>query len=479
MNDWKIINCNISSKDGGPSFEQIKTMARELKINVKKKSKKQLCEELVKYSNTKNIRQKSSKKVNEKIDNKISIKNRLLFNNQLQSVFQKFEIKENKACISGGTKLLKKYVDVIKKLGSGTFGVVYYSCIKDTPKCFAIKEAAIKKNEIKTKKGYTWWEIHILQNLINPLVYNKICPNLPILTTILFCDQCVLEVGFPVEIVRSPCSLMITELADGTLADWFKKEKPLYEEQCNALFQIMAGTHAIQQHIQMTNNDIKAQNILYYKLKSKNGIWIYEIFGKKYFIKNLGYVFVLNDFGVASVYNSSYPYHESDIVDVGQRIIKNSPNSTNIMEWSDVKKSDFMEWSDVKNSDFMEWSDVKNSDFMEWSDEKKMFKKGTKMKLYDNPPFEFYNDTQDTIRTFSGGKRTVQPSNHTVLDIDYILKNKLKKYIGKLENSTSVGRRPMKTYFVLAGKFIEYFFKNEVDYTKKIPEVVIEKYRIS
>ncbi len=397
----------------------------------------------------------------------------------IQEFFKKLEntLSITSYCISGKVNLLE-YIDLIKLLGQGSFGTVYKTCFKNKNDCFAIKETQFNLRE---KKSNLLWETN-LSNSINKLVIDKICPNLPLLIDTRFCDQCKLKIGYPLKEIKTPCFLHITELADGTLKDFFELYEPSEELQYNLIFQIMSGVHSLQNYLQIVNNDIKSMNILYHKIK-KGGYWNYNIDGIDYFVPNLGFLFIVNDFGVSSIFNPFYKYHKDKIVYLGRRdaFVKNDefvPFTTEICPV--VQKNNKIIFS---NSKKILWSNDQKSTINRFFlinnkliDDKPSISLNLDMFLSEKfPPYEFYNDIQDVIRMFLGGKRSVQPSNHVGLNISINISNKLKKYLGKYNNAYPVANRTrnIETYCVLAGSFIKNFFGTMYSNSQ---QNIIEKY---
>jgi hypothetical protein len=64
----------------------------------------------------------------------------------------------------------------------------------------------------------------------------------------------------------------------------------------NAIFQIFIGILAIRRYFNMVHTDLHIKNILVHKVQP-GGYWTYLIDDKKYHVPNLGFVFVLSDFG--------------------------------------------------------------------------------------------------------------------------------------------------------------------------------------
>ncbi len=80
----------------------------------------------------------------------------------------------------------------------------------------------------------------------------------------------------------------------------------------NALFQIMVGLIALKRYFNMTHTDLHTQNILVQRVPP-GGYWTYIINGVKYYVPNLGFVFLIHDFGFAWIPNKLYiKWHYKD-----------------------------------------------------------------------------------------------------------------------------------------------------------------------
>ncbi len=218
---------------------------------------------------------------------------------------------------------LDKYVSVDKRLGSGSFGIVYSASASGSgarsgshasagatqvKQRFAIKQGRTTMNSVKKpwSNKTDWTEALILRDIIEPLIKNRTCPNLPLLYETYVCPTCEFEDLQKKQTTTKPCLLLMTELANGDLHNWLMT-KPSIPELYNALFQILAGLYAIHKNGQVFNNDVKAQNILYYNVKATPGsYWVYNIFGKRYYIPNIGKLFIVNDFGVSMALAPGY-----------------------------------------------------------------------------------------------------------------------------------------------------------------------------
>ena len=247
----------------------------------------------------------------------------------------------------------------------------------------------------------------------------------------------------------------------------------------------MAGLHAIQKYGQIMNNDIKARNILYYEV-DPGGYWVYKIEGIKFYVPNYGKLYVLNDFGVSTLYDPKfeiYPRKESKTFNLGSRYAINmngffSPiESKYELVRGKIKETTKIAWNPSETS--------KGATFRLQKKDKKVFSSKTilnpEQKLYLHkrgcttgtrnkgffqkplliPPFEFYNDTQDVIKTFIGGKRSTQKGNHSKFkNISNRVVESLKPFVGLTDRA----REKIfykEAYYVLAGEFILKFFTSK------------------
>ena len=115
------------------------------------------------------------------------------------------------------------------------------------------------------------------------------------------------------------------ELASSDMRDYLKFMIPTDNEIYSALFQIMAGIHAIQMSGQILNNDIKSKNILVYDVKP-GGYWHYKIGKYDFNVPNYGKMFVINDFGVSTLYDLNfqlYPDKKRRTFNLGSRFAIN------------------------------------------------------------------------------------------------------------------------------------------------------------
>ena len=202
------------------------------------------------------------------------------------------------------------------RLGKGEQGVVYKGTIlipNDQKKSkkrldLVIKKAYIEKKESKgaqsgkdsdlfskaSLKFEPYIEI-VATSLVTELVKQKICPNFVMTYGYEFKSRdTVCKKEYPVK------SILYNEWVPGVeLFDTFcQNENIPIEVWFNAYFQILAAIHAMQDTLGMAHADLHSDNILVAKIP-KGGHWKYIIDGVEYYVPNLGYQFLVNDFGHA------------------------------------------------------------------------------------------------------------------------------------------------------------------------------------
>jgi hypothetical protein len=464
-------------------------------------------------------------KKNIKLDGKLSFSSKKIYLSTFQRVLFKQKIKqdlynmhtdiklpEGSRCIMQDTdNKLNKYIKIKKKIGSGDWGNVFSGCLKSDFFCkrkFAIKMSRITDSDFEnpySDTSFSWNEIWILKDIITPIIENNICPNLPLYMDTFLCNKC--DFIYKGKQKVHPCITNIVELASGDLKKYFSLPTISDDQLYSALFQIMAGLHALQMVGQIFINDIKAANILYYDVKP-GGYWHYKINNKHFYVPNYGHMFILNDFGVSKLYNPNfqlYPKQKTNVFNLGSRYAININEKFHPIEAGYEFKSDSIKktidvlWKDKQSEKFSKGAtyniDRKTGQVI-CSDTKLtflqksyLFKNGintnsTSWDFFEHPyiipPFEFYNDVQDVLRTFVGGKRSSQKGNHKIhKNISTLFRETIKPYLGISRSSnlfivantdnTDIFRTfSTETYEVLAGSFISKFFTNTVDYTLKL-----------
>jgi len=399
-----------------------------------------------------------------------------------------------------GRQCLHDYYN-LELIGKGCYGNVFIATIDGRK--VAVKYTAIDDYKKPwNKNNADWHEPYFLDKLIRPLIEKKVCPNLPLVYDMFICDKFKLSLSNVSK--DSPCIITVMELAQGTLKDYFKRYTPNKQELYSMLFQIMAGLATIQKYCQIMNFDVKKENILYYNV-NPGGYWQYVINGVEYLVPNYGKLFILTDFGISRPLSPSYPVYKNEtdltfrlgsryaIVHNGKFVPLFSANQLN----KDGKLSEATQisWTDGSSSLGAEVRMLRNGDLadigMNIPEDIKPFLRGLGLKNPRDknfflqpeiiPPFEFYNDTQDALRMFAGGKRTTQKGHHRVYNnINKEFIQELSGFIGKGEN-TKAGKFSKNPSQVLASYFIADFFqfyKKEEKNIRTSHMHILEIYRI-
>lgn len=427
------------------------------------------------------------------------------------------EIKSDYQCMDPKGELMSALTDTVT-IGKGCFGVVYKSAFKKNPKFkFAIKQFKFDKKSEYTEDTkihryiQKWHEIIFLRE-VNKLSL-KVCQNLPYLHKFYSC----LDVSGK----ENPYLVLLIELADGDLDSWFKT-KPSYEAQHNCLFQIMAGIHTLQTHLQMVQNDIKAANILFFQVPIiPDSYFQYTILGKKYYLPNLGLVFVINDFGVSTSLSPKIDLimvnKRSDktkmigqrfaIVD-GDEILPLNYTQKSIkfrgqgmrggpMDVCDTAGKLYGTVNIMPNAISHNGSEVSDGGMVLTGEQIAVLKKYNlpvnplDPQFFSNinvvPALEMMFDVTDAIRIFTGGKRASQDDNHKVSP--YVHPRLLKElqpfknpfpdgyHVNNVELFHNRQFLPATMNNVLAGHFIRMFFPELA--VKPANAVILSKNRIS
>uniref|UniRef100_A0A6C0EPN1 Protein kinase domain-containing protein n=1 Tax=viral metagenome TaxID=1070528 RepID=A0A6C0EPN1_9ZZZZ len=397
----------------------------------------------------------------------------------------------------------QKHLKLDELLGKGSYGNVYKTDVDDMR--FAVKLSKLKPEALDkpySKYVTSWYEVHFLRKVIFPLIQKDICPNLPLIFNTFTCKEC--ELNLEDKRINVPCVTTTVELATGDLKYFLRELKPEPNEIYSALFQVMAAIHAIQVHGQIMNFDVKKENILFYDVEP-GGYWQYKIHGKSFYVPNYGKLFILNDFGISRSMSPKlalYKSKDDKTFRLGSRFAMiqggkfvplqafQEPDANGKMEdssditWSDGSKSKGAQFRMWKSSGKVIPTPIEITDKMQTYLKKKGGTGNPETRKFFLqpevvPPFEFYNDTQDGIRTFIGGKRTTQKGYHRLYPI---IPNSLVKQLQEY-NGEGEGMKDFKFSTdpsqVLAGYFITSFFSKYTEYMKRPQSVKLATYFIS
>jgi len=206
--------------------------------------------------------------------------------------------------------ILGDRIIIDKQIGNiGKYGVVYKAHYNPTNIQkkelgnvfkFVIKVCEfnnMNKKEIETGK------------ILNKLLIDFKCPHFPFLYGYIKCDK---KQDFISEYFSFEKSyLIVYELANSTLSqlilDLFMNTQisiDLNDIIKNSLIQIYLSMIFFNKYSGLNHNDTHFNNFLYHKIK-KGGHFHYKFYGKDYYLENIGYLWVINDFGMVSKLKSS------------------------------------------------------------------------------------------------------------------------------------------------------------------------------
>ena len=146
---------------------------------------------------------------------------------------------------------------------------------------------------------------------------------------------------------------MIMEKFDGTLSEAKKiigRDMSEDDDVRNMYFQVLASLHYMQVKYKMVHHDLHGDNVMLQKVK-KGGYFKYNINGKEYKIKNLGFVVKIIDFGFATFTFRKKRYYRSDMEKY--QTIENGNYSTKFDKAYDVMYTTLM-LDDTLESDITE-----------------------------------------------------------------------------------------------------------------------------
>jgi hypothetical protein len=187
-----------------------------------------------------------------------------------------------------------------KKVGAGVQGTIY-KCQGDQRKDIAVKVTPLTKYQTRLQnkifstralKQEPFIELAAV-TLINQLVLQNVCPNFVLNYYYEVVQHCDKKKGRD----TGHCTFQYNEFVEGgmTFEKW-AETRHKNRVWFNAFFQILAALYAMEKYYNMKHSDLHAQNVLVRKI-TPGGYWKYVIDGFTYYVPNLGYQFLVNDFG--------------------------------------------------------------------------------------------------------------------------------------------------------------------------------------
>ena len=214
-----------------------------------------------------------------------------------------------------------KRIIVNKILGEGQKGIVFDGYFKPNIKNEQYGKAlkiAIKISDYTIRNDR---EVGVFKKLTSYVLKNR-CPHFPISFGVLQCDKKKIMEEMPsslsslkvniakhknLEILKENEYLItIVELADGIFRDIMdtttaKNISNLYNCSIQCLISIMF----FNKYMNLCHDDAHYNNFMYFKIKP-GGYFHYNVYGVDYYLKNVGYLIMINDFGLVTnldIYN--------------------------------------------------------------------------------------------------------------------------------------------------------------------------------
>ena len=234
------------------------------------------------------------------------------YNNFIKRLEEMYTLKNKKT----NEYIYKDFSDIFikKELASGVEGIVYKALFKKHKgknNQFVIKK--INLRAIKRDKGITKKELNLTPDELYTLFYTNKSFKKPSLIEIIsstLTNQLVFQnicphfaINYYWDYQNNVISLY-NEYINYTFESW-SEQKHSNQVWFNALFQIMYALASIKRIFNMLHTDLHIGNILVQKIK-KGGYWIYKLDNVDYYVPNLGYVFIISDFGFSWIPNKLF-----------------------------------------------------------------------------------------------------------------------------------------------------------------------------
>ena len=225
----------------------------------------------------------------------IDIEDRIKTYKMYQKYFNQYNPKQCLKVVKKGKVVEYSIADdnikIVKKIGTESiYGAIYLSKGSNVGELFRFASKIMKRN----KSNYT--EILILTRLSN-LVISKKNPHFPIMYHNFECTVLAKNTNLPKFAKNSEYFINLNELANGDLKMFMHKEFSNSKLTNNALAQIYISILSFHS-LGYSHNDAHWGNFLYHKI-NPGGYIRYDINGKELYLENVGYLWVIWDYGFA------------------------------------------------------------------------------------------------------------------------------------------------------------------------------------
>jgi hypothetical protein len=185
-------------------------------------------------------------------------------------------------------------------------------------------------------------EVKILE-MVSAMVLKKVTPHFPILYKTFNCGSPVDTKDYPKLVQKSNYLIILNELASGDLVSFHKTPEFNTNDDViiNSLQQIYISILSFHILTQRSHNDCHWGNFLYHKVKA-GGYIHYQIYDEDIYIENLGYLWIIWDYGIAK---KLYDYETTKDYD---RILCAFINETKKVPYGWVDPKDFIYSSKIE-----------------------------------------------------------------------------------------------------------------------------------
>ena len=190
--------------------------------------------------------------------------------------------------------LITDKIKIIKQIGNkSSYGSIFLSIIEPSLSNSTELKFACKVMPVTIRNDD---EIKICNKLTLEVLHNN-NPNFPMIYKTFNCDIIENKKTYPEIIKNQKYYIMIMELAKGDLKDFLYTYYYDYELIINAIQQILLSILAFHYKINKLHNDCHYGNFLFHKIKA-GGYFHYKVFNKDIYVKNLGYLWIIWDYGL-------------------------------------------------------------------------------------------------------------------------------------------------------------------------------------
>ena len=209
--------------------------------------------------------------------------------------------------------LLSKNILLYKQLGNpGVYGVVYKS--KNINPEYSDLPKFVSKLQLSRKESKQ--EVSIFKVVSNYALKNNIC-HFPILYASSECNKIIRDNNYPDILAKAKnnfknYSIILYELANGDYYSFIEK----YKLELNAkiwknIYEQIYMSIFIFHYLDIAHNDTHGGNFLYTKIKP-GGCFHYKINNQDYYIENIGYKWMLSDYGICTKLSKHVKHHFFD-----------------------------------------------------------------------------------------------------------------------------------------------------------------------